>query len=86
VKEASSFKLPDVPEPPPAKQADLSRCFLCRKKIGLLGIRCKGCECFYCNGHRLPEDHKCDGDFIETAKVEIKKNNPNITAPKIEKI
>jgi hypothetical protein len=34
----------------------------------------------------MPEDHKCDGNFIEMAKEEIKKNNPNITAAKIEKI
>jgi hypothetical protein len=31
----------------------------------------------------MPEDHKCDGNFIEQAKEVIKKNNPNITAPKI---
>lgn len=65
------------------KQADPSRCFLCRKKVGLLGYSCKGCDCSYCNSHRLPEDHKCEGNFVELAKAEIKRNNPNITAAKI---
>ncbi|MCB0370951.1 MAG: AN1-type zinc finger domain-containing protein [Bdellovibrionales bacterium] len=52
----------------------------------MLGFRCKGCDCSYCNAHRLPEDHKCETNFMELAKEEIKKHNPNITAPKIEKI
>ena len=81
-----NFTVPEIPEPPQSKQENHSRCFICNKKIGLLGFRCKACDCSYCNGHRLPEDHKCDGNFIELAKEEIKKNNPNITAPKIEKI
>lgn len=86
ISEASSFKIPELPAPAPAKQADQSRCFACKKKVGLLGVHCKGCDCYYCNSHRLPEDHKCEGDFVETAKNAIKKNNPNVTAPKIEQI
>lgn len=78
------MKPPEISEAVPPKQTDHGRCFTCHKKVGLLGIRCKGCDCSYCNGHRLPEDHKCDGNYIETAKNEIKKNNPNITAPKIK--
>ena len=78
-----NIKVPEIPEGSPPKQADHSRCFICKKKVGLLGYQCKGCDCSYCNGHRLPEDHKCDGNFMEGAKMEIKKNNPNITAPKI---
>jgi predicted nucleic acid binding AN1-type Zn finger protein len=78
--------MPEIPEPPQSKQANHARCFVCNKKIGLLGFRCKGCDCSYCNSHRLPEEHKCEGNFVESAKEEMKKNNPNITAPKIEKI
>lgn len=78
--------MPEIPEQTPSKQSDHSKCFSCHKKVGLLGFRCKGCDCSYCNAHRLPEDHKCEANYIEHAKLEIKKNNPNITAPKIEKI
>jgi predicted nucleic acid binding AN1-type Zn finger protein len=84
--EIANLQVPEIPAAPIAKQVDHSRCFACRKKVGLLGNRCKACDCSYCNGHRLPEEHKCEGNFQELAKVEIKKNNPNITAPKIEKI
>jgi predicted nucleic acid binding AN1-type Zn finger protein len=84
--EASTFKIPELPPPAAAKQADQSKCFTCKKKIGLLGNHCKSCDCYYCNSHRLPEDHKCESDYVEVAKNAIKKNNPNITAPKIEQI
>jgi predicted nucleic acid binding AN1-type Zn finger protein len=84
--EASNFKIPEIPLPVMHKQADHSKCYACKKKIGLLGIRCKCCDCSYCNGHRLPEDHKCEGNFVEMAKEVIKKNNPTVAAQKIEKI
>jgi len=51
-----------------SKQEDHSHCFICKKKIGLLGYRCKGCDCSYCKVHRLPEEHKCSGDFHDIAK------------------
>jgi predicted nucleic acid binding AN1-type Zn finger protein len=78
--------MPEIPTGPPPKQADHSRCFKCSKKVGLLGYRCKVCDCSYCNGHRLPEDHTCDGNYVENAKTDMKKNNISVAAPKIQKI
>lgn len=84
--EASKFKIPEPSEPKQSKQIDQSKCYFCNKKMGLLGNYCKSCECTYCNSHRIPENHKCIGNFVEIAKEEIKKKNPNITAAKIEEI
>lgn len=62
--EASNIKVPQIVEQVAPRQSEQSRCFTCRKKTGLLGYRCRGCECTYCNGHRLPEDHKCHGNYV----------------------
>ena len=62
-------------EPSPPPQVSLScllpsnrlqkkkknRCFTCKKKVGLLGIKCR-CENLFCTTHRQPEDHACEFD------------------------
>lgn len=80
------MKITEVPEAVQPKQTDHSRCFACRKKIGLLGYRCKSCDCSYCSNHRIPEDHSCEGNFVEEARNALKKNNTVVAAPKIEQI
>ena len=75
--EAALFKMPDVPV---QRQQDHSRCFACRKKVGLLGVRCTGCDCSYCNAHRLPEHHHCDAAFLPVHKNDPK-NLPCSIAP-----
>lgn len=42
-------------------QDDHSRCWSCKKKVNLLGVKCK-CEFTFCNKHRMPEDHTCEFD------------------------
>lgn len=74
----------EIKAPPPPKQTNHNICFICRKKIGFLGFRCKGCDCSYCKVHRLPEDHECEVDFQERGRAEMEKKNPQVSAPKIE--
>ena len=62
-----------------------NRCFTCTKKVNLLGFKCK-CGSTFCKSHRLPEDHDCEFDFKELARAKLAKENPNITAPKLQKI
>lgn len=81
--EAHQFKIPSVPV---QRQVDHSRCYSCRKKVGLLGVRCTGCDCSYCNTHRLPEHHHCDAAFLPTVKQDPKKLLCSIVPSKIEKI
>lgn len=59
-------------EPIKKEQKDKKRCFDCNKKIGLLGIECK-CSYIFCNIHRLPEEHKCDFDYKQAGKAQLKK-------------
>lgn len=36
-----------------------SICFVCSKRVGLLGFHCSSCKEQFCSIHRMPEDHKC---------------------------
>ena len=45
------------------KLKNKKRCFNCKKKIGLLGFECSHCNKYYCDVHRLPEEHICNVDY-----------------------
>mmetsp|Transcript_64164 Transcript_64164/g.74578 ORF Transcript_64164/g.74578 Transcript_64164/m.74578 type:complete len:168 (-) Transcript_64164:2-505(-) len=72
-------------EKAPEKQVDLTRCFSCSKKVGLLGFKCK-CESMFCRTHRQPEMHECSFDFAKAGKERLAKENVAVIAAKIEKI
>ncbi|KAL4436416.1 hypothetical protein ABPG74_002982 [Tetrahymena malaccensis] len=74
---------PEVPQKP--KQEDHSRCWTCKKKVNLLGIKCK-CDFTFCNKHRMPEDHQCEYDHAQFGKDLLKQNNPLVQKAKLEKI
>ena len=61
----------------------ITRCLVCTKKTGLLGYSCKHCSNNYCKHHRLPEDHKCEVDFVEEGKKKLKLENPAVGKAKI---
>jgi hypothetical protein len=74
-------------EPPPEfelerEPEDPSRCFSCRRKVGLLGHRCR-CNHTYCKVHRLPEEHTCDYDYAGVAKARIQQENPLVKYKKV---
>jgi len=43
------------------RQQDPTRCYGCRKKIGLTGFQCQ-CGYFFCAKHRYAEEHECSFD------------------------
>jgi len=62
------------------------RCQECNKKIkSLLPIRCK-CGNYYCNKHKIPQDHSCKYNYINQNKKELDENNPIIKKAKVEQI
>lgn len=75
------------PEPEEVKeeQKDTSRCWVCNKKIGMLGFQCK-CGYFFCSKHRYAEDHNCDFDFKARGREILAKNNQNIEKNELERI
>ncbi|KAH1089691.1 hypothetical protein J1N35_016948 [Gossypium stocksii] len=61
-----------------------SRCFICRKKVGLTGFKCR-CGSTFCGEHRYPEKHECSFDFKGTGRDAIASANPVIKAEKLER-
>jgi len=72
-------------EKPKPVEKQANKCGKCPKKVSLLGYTCK-CGLTFCKSHRLPEEHDCEFDFRQAAKERLAKENPNITASKLEKI
>ncbi|KAM3288259.1 zinc finger A20 and AN1 domain-containing stress-associated protein 4 isoform X1 [Capsicum chacoense] len=63
----------------------LNRCSVCRKKVGLVGFKCR-CGTTFCGTHRYPEIHGCSFDFKSMGREAIAKANPLVKAEKLEKI
>ncbi|XP_023669792.1 AN1-type zinc finger protein 6 [Paramormyrops kingsleyae] len=62
-----------------------SRCFMCRKKVGLTGFDCR-CGNVFCGTHRYSDVHSCTFDYKADAAEKIRKENPVIVGEKIQKI
>ncbi|XP_074559022.1 zinc finger A20 and AN1 domain-containing stress-associated protein 5-like isoform X1 [Curcuma longa] len=62
-----------------------SRCLSCRKKVGLMGFRCRCGETF-CGEHRYPERHSCFFDYKAAGRDSIARANPLVKADKLRKI
>mmetsp|Transcript_23817 Transcript_23817/g.48386 ORF Transcript_23817/g.48386 Transcript_23817/m.48386 type:complete len:210 (+) Transcript_23817:54-683(+) len=73
---------PPPPEPP-KKQVNTSRCFLCNKKVGLLGFKCK-CEFVFCALHRHSDTHSCAFDYKAQGKELLTRANPVIAPKKLD--
>ncbi|KAI3693573.1 hypothetical protein L1987_76520 [Smallanthus sonchifolius] len=62
-----------------------SRCLSCKKKLGVMGFKCKCGETF-CGNHRYPEEHDCEFDFKRSGRDGIAKANPVVKAEKVNRI
>jgi len=69
-------------EPPRKKK---SRCFSCKKKLGLTGFSCR-CGGLFCAIHRYSDKHECKFDYKALGQKEIAENNSLVVAEKISKI
>lgn len=81
---AEGNKEPD--ENPPKKkkkQKNRSRCFECRKKIGLTGIECR-CGYVFCGVHRYADKHSCDFDYKSFDRTNLEKKNAKASFEKLE--
>ncbi|KAK4338326.1 hypothetical protein RND71_042813 [Anisodus tanguticus] len=65
-------------------EAVSNRCLTCRKKVGVIGFKCR-CGSTFCGTHRYPEQHDCTFDYKSQGKEEIAKANPVIKADKISR-
>jgi len=64
-----------------------NRCFVCNKKVGLLGFECKcNTNAVFCSTHRYFNEHGCTLNVKETYQELLKKQNQVVVAPKINQI
>lgn len=66
-------------------QEDSTKCWTCKKKIGILGIECK-CGYIFCSTHRFPAIHECDFDHARLHKKKLVKENPTLASDKMDKV
>ena len=69
----------------PAEPKAANRCSSCRKKVGVLGFRCRCGETF-CGAHRYAEKHNCTFDFKAVGREAIARANPVVKPDKLERI
>ncbi|XP_066491959.1 AN1-type zinc finger protein 6 isoform X2 [Tiliqua scincoides] len=62
-----------------------TRCFMCRKKVGLTGFECR-CGNVFCGVHRYSDVHSCSYNYKADAAEKIRKENPVVVGEKIQKI
>jgi hypothetical protein len=84
VKEALSPDAAPAAEARPV-QLNTSRCFTCKKKIGLTGFKCR-CTYVFCSEHRYSDKHNCDYDYKAANRDALTKANPTVIADKIQRI
>ena len=60
-----------------------SKCFNCKKKLGLLKYDCK-CEHKFCVVCVLPESHNCKFNFVEEGKNQLESKLIKVVNSKIE--
>ncbi|KAJ4953914.1 hypothetical protein NE237_030746 [Protea cynaroides] len=60
------------------------RCLSCKKRVGLLGFKCR-CGSIFCSEHRYPEVHACTIDFKYMGRDAIAKANPLVKADKVQR-
>jgi len=64
---------------------DGSRCLECKKKLGILGIKCR-CGGMFCNKHRYSDQHNCSVDYKAREKDLLRQKLPTVAGEKIQKI
>ncbi|XP_052210885.1 zinc finger A20 and AN1 domain-containing stress-associated protein 1-like [Diospyros lotus] len=76
---------PVVVAPTSGAESLANRCSSCRKKVGVLGFKCR-CGATFCGEHRYPEKHRCSVDFKAVGRDAIAKANPVVRRCKIERL
>ena len=67
------------------EQTDFEHCWVCSKRVGLLGFSCR-CGYKFCGLHRYAEQHDCQVDFKKTDRKKLHVLNPKIENEKLKRI
>ncbi|KAI3809503.1 hypothetical protein L1987_25479 [Smallanthus sonchifolius] len=67
------------------KRREVNRCSGCKRKVGLIGFRCR-CGEMFCSEHRYSDRHDCSYDYKAAGREAIARENPVVRAAKILKV
>ncbi|KAK1409887.1 hypothetical protein QVD17_36416 [Tagetes erecta] len=67
------------------KKREVNRCSGCKRKVGLIGFRCR-CGEMFCSEHRYSDRHDCSYDYKAAGREAIARENPVVRAAKILKV
>uniref|UniRef100_A0A7N0ZX67 AN1-type domain-containing protein n=1 Tax=Kalanchoe fedtschenkoi TaxID=63787 RepID=A0A7N0ZX67_KALFE len=67
------------------KKQEVNRCSGCRRKVGLIGFRCR-CGDVFCWEHRYSDRHDCGFDYKASGRAAIARENPVVRPAKILKV
>lgn len=83
----NEIKNTDFSEDLKVKSKSKKRCCFpeCNKKLKMTDVKCR-CENTYCAKHRLPENHKCQFDYVSMGKGQLNKLLPKVVSNKVDKI
>lgn len=65
-------------------QIDTTRCYYCKRRIGLLGFQCR-CGYKFCAKHRYANQHSCSFDYKTHDRKQLEKQNVSLENKKISK-
>ncbi|KAL9997130.1 putative transcription regulator A20-like family [Helianthus debilis subsp. tardiflorus] len=68
-----------------SKRRVVNRCSGCKRKVGLIGFRCR-CGEMFCSEHRYSDRHACSYDYKAAGREAIARENPVVRAAKILKV
>ena len=72
VPELPKPEIEEEPKDPADIQTDLTQCWTCKRKVGLLGFQCK-CKYTFCAEHRYSDKHNCTFDYQARERVNLVK-------------
>lgn len=67
------------------KRKWVNRCSGCKRKVGLMGFRCR-CGEMFCSEHRYSDRHDCSYDYKAAGREAIARENPVVRAAKLLKV
>lgn len=84
--EASASAADSDPQPTTKKvQKNRKKCWVCRKKVNLLGFDCR-CGYVFCAEHRHPDQHECDFDHAQVDIADLEQKNQKVAKDSLERV
>lgn len=76
---------PDMSADGKIVQEDKTKCYTCKRRLGLLGFNCR-CGAVCCSTHLHAEKHQCPFDYQSLARKVLESRNPKVITEKFDRL